>query len=232
MTDKLRKTLAFLDERFPLSRCSLNYGKDYELLIAVMLSAQTSDKAVNEATADLFADFPTLSDIADADVTDIERDVARLGLGPTKARRVKAIAAALLERFNGAVPKDRDLLVTLPGVGIKTANCVLAELYGKPLLAVDTHVQRIARRIGLARTKDDVIAIERKLEKGIPPERLIRANHQLIDFGRAICKAQHPLCEICPLREICGDYRKRMRASKSRVPRRSAGNRGAAGRSA
>lgn len=203
MTKDLSPIFSYLDKTFPDAKCALNYSKDYELLIAVMLSAQTTDNAVNKATNVLFKRYPTLEELANADIKDIENIISFLGMYKNKAKNVKGIATRLLSEQNGKVPNNPEYLVTLPGVGNKTKNCVLAELFNEPLLAVDTHVQRISKRLNLVKEKDSVETMEKKLVKLIPSNRLIKTNHQIIWFGRTICKAQSPLCDKCEIREFC-----------------------------
>ena len=195
--------LSYLDEKYPNAYCELKYTKDYELLIAVMLSAQTTDKSVNEATAILFKKYPTCEELANANLYDVERIISHLGMYQVKAKNVIKIAQRLLQDYKGHVPNDPEALLSLPGVGNKTKNCVLAELYNEPLLAVDTHMQRFAKRMGIANEKDSVEVIEQKYLKFIPKERIVKTNHQIIWFGRYFCKAISPDCEHCKLREIC-----------------------------
>ena len=195
--------LNYLDELYPDAHCELNYSNNHELLIAIMLSAQTTDKAVNKATAILFKHFPTLFDLKTASLEDIEKDIAFLGMYHNKAKHIKEIATELVDKYDGKVPHDANALTSLSGVGNKTKNCYLAEAYNEPFLAVDTHVQRISKRLGLAKEKDNVDVIEKKLLKFIPCERLIKTNHQIIWFGRYKCKAVNPICEDCKLKEIC-----------------------------
>ena len=203
MTNKLNDIFSYLDQEFPNAKCALNYSKDYELLIAVMLSAQTTDNAVNKATAVLFSKYPSLEDLADAKLEDVESIISFLGMYMNKAKHVIGISQALLEDCGGKVPNNPEYLVTLPGVGNKTKNCVLAELYNVPLLAVDTHVQRISKRLSLVKPNDSVEVMEKKLVKQIPAERLIKTNHQLIWFGRTICKAKNPACDKCRISCYC-----------------------------
>ena len=207
MINKIDQILNFLDKTFPNAKCALEYTKDYELLIAVMLSAQTTDAAVNKATKVLFSRLPDLYSIKNADISEIEDCIKFLGLYKNKAKNVQGIATRLLDDCSGKVPNDPEYLVTLPGVGNKTKNCVLAELYNEPLLAVDTHVQRISKRLKLVKANDDVSTIERKLVKIIPSDRLVKTGHEIIWFGRTICKAQHPLCEKCELHDLCNEYK-------------------------
>lgn len=201
--EKIEIIIPYLDKTFPDAKCALNYSKDYELLIAVMLSAQTTDNQVNKATAKLFSDFPSLKDLSEASLEDIGKDIAFLGMYRNKAKNVKGIATRLLNEKGGIVPNDPDYLVTLPGVGNKTRNCVLAELYAEPRLALDTHVQRIIKRWKLVKESDSLEVMEEKLMKLLPKEKRIKLNHQIIWFGRTICKAQNPQCEHCGLRDIC-----------------------------
>lgn len=203
MKEKIQKISLYLDELYPNPRCELNYTKDYELLLAVMLSAQTTDKRVNQVTAILFQKYPTLHDLKEANLKDIEQIIKPIGTYTKKAKNVKEIASRLLLEQNGIVPNHRDYLETLPGVGRKTTNVVLSNLYNEACIAVDTHVTRVSIRLGLARKTDDVRTIENKLTKKFPKEALGRLHHQLVLFGRYHCKARNPECQNCKLYEIC-----------------------------
>ncbi len=203
MKEKIQKISLYLDELYPNPRCELNYTKDYELLLAVMLSAQTTDKRVNQVTAILFQKYPTLHDLKEANLKDIEQIIKPIGTYTKKAKNVKEIASRLLLEQNGIVPNHRDYLETLPGVGRKTTNVVLSNLYNEACIAVDTHVTRVSIRLGLARKTDDVRTIENKLTKKFPKETLGRLHHQLVLFGRYHCKARNPECQNCKLYEIC-----------------------------
>lgn len=194
---------AFFDELFPNAGCELNYHKDYELVLAVMLSAQTTDKSVNQVTALLFSHFPSLESLANAPILAIEKDIHSIGLFKHKAANVKAIAQKLISDFSGIVPSDKEALLTLPGVGTKTANVIRAELFKIPEIAVDTHVERVSKRLGFASTKDNVAMVEAKLRKAVPVSRYIKTHHQMIHFGRYFCKAAKPNCRECHLREYC-----------------------------
>ena len=194
---------SYLDELYSDAHCELVYHNDYQLLIAIMLSAQTTDKAVNKATAILFDKYKTLEELKNADIKDIEKCISFLGMYKNKAKNIKGIATKLVDEFNGLVPQDGDILVTFPGVGNKTKNCFLAEMYHVPLLAVDTHVQRISKRLGICKENDSVEVMEKKLIKYIPQERLIKTNHQIIWFGRYFCNAVKPNCEQCKLKASC-----------------------------
>ena len=202
MIDK-NNLFSFLDEYYPDAKCSLNYHKDYELLIAIMLSAQTTDVSVNKVTSVLFSLYKTLEELNNANIYDIEKNISSLGLAITKSKNIKGISEALVTKYHSEVPVDENALLSLPGVGNKTKNCFLAEWANLPFLAVDTHVNRIAKRLGIAQNSDDIKTVEAKLLKFIPKERIIKANHQLIEFGRTICLARFPKCEKCLLAKNC-----------------------------
>ncbi len=197
----------YLDELFLKPRCELDYTKDYELLIAVLLSAQTTDIRVNSVTPELFAKYPSLEALAEADLADLERIIRPIGTYSRKAKFLKEMATKLKEI--GYVPEDRKYLESLPGVGRKTTNVVLSNLYNYPAIAVDTHVARVSKRLAIAKEKDDVLTIERKLEKFFPKEEWTKRHHQLVLFGRYHCKAIKPQCETCKLQSICKYYKKK-----------------------
>ena len=194
---------SYLDEKYPDAHCELKYSKDYELLIAVMLSAQTTDKSVNEATAILFSKYKTVEELAKADIGDVAFIIRHLGMYQVKARNVVGIAKILVEKYGGKVPNNPEALLEMPGVGNKTKNCVLAELYNEPLLAIDTHMQRVGKRLGIADEKDSVEKIEQKYMAFLPKDRVVKSNHQIIWFGRYFCKALSPQCSLCKLRKYC-----------------------------
>lgn len=199
----------YLEEILPNAKCELNYTKDYELLLAVMLSAQTTDKRVNMVTPVLFDKYPTLEALRDADINDIMNIIRPIGTFHKKALNIQSIADTLLKETGGIVPYDRAFLESLNGVGRKTANVVLSNLYNEPVIAVDTHVSRVSKRLGLAKENDDVLVIEKKLTKRIPREKLNKMHHQLVLFGRYYCKAINPLCMECKLKDKCKYYKKR-----------------------
>lgn len=203
----MNKILSYLDELFPNPKCELNYTKDYELLIAVMLSAQTTDKKVNKVTEILFKKYPTINDLKDAKITDIEDIIKEIGTYHKKAKFVKEIAQILYNN-NEIIPKDRTFIEKLPGVGHKTANVFLSEIYNEPCIAVDTHVARVSKRLHLANSHDDVVKIEKKLMKKIPKDRWSKTHHQLVLFGRYHCKAINPNCTNCKLYDICIEKKK------------------------
>lgn len=199
----MQEIFDYLDALIPNPKCELNFNCDYELLIAVVLSAQTTDKRVNEVTKVLFTKYPTLEDINKADISSIKEIIKSIGTFNKKAVFVKEIAKTLLEKYNGVVPRTHEELEAIPGVGHKSANVVLGVLYNIPTFAVDTHVERVSKRLGLASAKDDVIQVEKKLMKKVPKDRWIRTHHQFILFGRYYCKAVKPSCDNCKLKDIC-----------------------------
>ena len=203
MKTNIKPLLDYLDEILPTAKCELLYSKDYELVIAVMLSAQTTDKSVNAVTPILFKKYPTLDALYDAPLEDIEEIIKPIGLYKNKAKNLKGIVKDLKERFNGVVPSDKEQLMTLPGVGNKTAGVIRAEIFQIPDLPVDTHILRISKRLNLAKKDDEPIDVERKLKKIIPEERWIKSHHQLIHFGRYYCIARSPKCENCKISDMC-----------------------------
>ena len=197
-----------LDKMYPSARCELNYNKDYELLIATVLSAQCTDKRVNEVTKILFNKYD-LDKLSKANIKDIEDIIRPCGSQYKKSKYIIDIAKSLIDNYNGIVPNDRDYLESLPGVGRKTTNVVLSNLYDIPAIAVDTHVSRVSKRLKLAKTSDDVLTIEKKLMKKIPKDKWSRSHHQLVLFGRYICKAKNPLCDKCLFYDECNSKDKR-----------------------
>ena len=208
MKTNITPLLSYLDELFPNAKCELFYTKDYELVIAVMLSAQTTDKSVNAVTSVLFNKYQSLDSLNEAPLEDIENIIKQIGLYKNKAKNLKGIVKDLIERFNYQVPSDKDLLMTLPGVGNKTAGVIRAEIFKIPDLPVDTHILRIAKRLKLAKKDDEPIDVEHKLKKLIPEERWIKSHHQLIHFGRYFCTARSPMCEKCKISDICMNNKK------------------------
>ena len=189
----------------PDAKCELKHENPWQLLIAVMMSAQTTDKSVNAITEHLFQKYQSVEDFANADLKELENDIRKIGLYRNKAKNIIGICQALIRDFNGEVPKTHKELETLPGVGRKTANVVLSVAFEQPALAVDTHVERVSKRLKLAKKDDTVLEVEKKLCKAIPRQRWIKTHHQLIFFGRYFCKATSPMCLECPLFDICSD---------------------------
>lgn len=195
--------LNYFDRLFPNPKCELNYNKDYELLIATVLSAQTTDKRVNKVTSILFNKYPNLLSLSKADIKDIEDIIREIGTYKRKSIYVIEIAKKLINDGYNYVPNNRKYIESLPGVGHKTANVFLSNIYNEPAIAVDTHVSRVSKRLGIAKKDDDVLKIEKKLEKKLPKERWSKTHHQLVLFGRYYCKAIKPNCDNCEIKSYC-----------------------------
>lgn len=200
----------YLDELFPNPKCELNYNNDYELLIAIVLSAQSTDKRVNTVTPIIFNRYNSLKALKKASIEDLENIIRPVGSFRRKASYIKDIAIILDEEYNGVVPMDRDLLIRLPGVGRKTANVFLSEFYNIPAIAVDTHVERVSKRLKLSSRNDDVLKIEKNLEKYFSKDVWAKRHLQLVLFGRYFCKAIKPECRDCKLKDICIEKNKRV----------------------
>lgn len=199
-TDEILDILA---DMFPDAHCELTHRNPFELLVAVVLSAQTTDVAVNKITPALFEAFPTPQAMVDADLKDIETKIKKIGLYRTKARSVQALSQSLLDNFDGIVPSSMRDLTTLAGVGRKTANVVRSVCFDIPSIAVDTHVDRISKRLGLAKVQDSVEAVEIKLKRKLKRERWNHAHHLFIFFGRYHCMSRNPQCDGCPFLSFC-----------------------------
>ena len=202
-----------LKEKYPSAECSLEYSEPYELLIATRLSAQCTDARVNIVTRDLFAKYPTLQSFADADISELEEIVRPCGFYREKAKSIKNMAAMIISEFDGQVPDTMEKLTSLPGVGRKTANLILGDVYGKPAVVTDTHCIRITGRLGLTENTEPY-KVEKDLVKIIPPEEGSDLCHRLVFFGREICKARKPLCGECCLNYICTYYQKECEEKK------------------
>ena len=200
----------YLDLLFPDPKCELIYKTDYELLIAIVLSAQSTDKRVNTVTPIIFSKYNSLKALKEARLEDLESIIRPVGSFRKKASYIKNIATILDESYNGIVPKDREELIKMPGVGRKTANVFLSEFYNYPAIAVDTHVERVSKRLKLASKNDDVLKIEKKLEKVFNKEDWAKRHLQLVLFGRYFCKAIKPECMNCKLKDICIEKNKRV----------------------
>ncbi len=201
-TDLIPNVMEELEAMHPEAACALDHRSNYELLISVVLSAQTTDVSVNKVTPALFEKYPTPYDLAQADPWDVAEIIKTIGLYKNKSVNIVKLAGKLTEDFEGEVPADFDKLVSLPGVGRKTANVIMAEAFGEPAIAVDTHVFRVSNRIGLTDAKD-VDNTEEQLKKRLPKKQWIRAHHLLIFHGRKICHARKADCNSCGLNEIC-----------------------------
>ena len=206
MEEKVRSILAILNARSPDALCALHYGKDYELMIAVRLSAQCTDARVNLITPALFEAYPTLEAMAAADITDVENYVRSCGFYKHKARDIVLACQMLISDYNGKVPGTMEELLRLPGVGRKTANLLLGDLYGTPGSVVcDTHCIRICGRLGLSQGKDPE-KVEQQLRKILPPEESNDFCHRIVLFGRDCCTARNPKCGECPLSMFCKEF--------------------------
>ncbi len=199
---EVNEILDKLEAQYPDADCALEHGSVFQLLVAVVLSAQTTDKSVNVVTKDLFAKYPDAYALAEASQEDVAEMIKRIGMYKTKSKNILALAKMLVEKYDGQVPEDYDRLIELPGVGRKTANVVLAVGFGHQRIAVDTHVFRVTNRIGLVEEKD-VLKTELALMEVLPENRWSRAHHSFIFHGRYCCHARKPECENCVIGYIC-----------------------------
>jgi endonuclease III len=199
---RARKILRALERTYPDAKIALNFTSPFELLVATILSAQCTDERVNVVTPGLFGRYPTARHLADADPSRLEDQIRSTGFFRAKTRSLLGMARAVLERHGGEVPRSREALTALPGVGLKTANVVIGNAFGGDALAVDTHVFRVSQRLGLARS-DDPDEIHDQLVAVLPRERLTQATHLLIVHGRRTCTARKPACPMCPVRALC-----------------------------
>ena len=196
------EVLEILEKTYPDASCELNHRTPYQLLAAVMLSAQTTDKRVNQVSEELFLRYPDAAAMTRADSTELERILKPIGMYKTKTEKLLKLSRMLMEKYNGEVPEDQDLLEELPGIGRKSANVVMADAFGCQRIAVDTHVFRVSNRIGLVSEKD-VLHTEQALMEVLPENQWTKSHHRLIWHGRRVCKARSPECAVCPLRKIC-----------------------------
>ncbi len=193
----------YLDELFPDPKCELIYFNDYSLLMAIVLSAQCTDKRVNSVTPLIFDRYKSLGELKNADLGELESIIRPVGSFRKKASYIKNIATLLVDKYDGVVPRDRKILESFPGVGRKTVNVFLGELYNEPAIAVDTHVERVSKRLRLAYLNDDVYKVEQKLMKKFPKDKWARLHLQMVLFGRYYCKAVKPECCNCKLKDMC-----------------------------
>jgi endonuclease III len=206
--------LSEMEQMFPDAHCELNHRNPFDLVIAVLLSAQCTDVLVNKVTKTLFEKYKEPEDYLQVTLEELQQDIRSIGLYRNKAKNIRSLCEILLEQHGGEVPQSRDELVKLPGVGRKTANVVVSVAFGEPALAVDTHVERVSKRLAICRWKDSVLEVEKTLMRKIPREKWTDTHHRLIFFGRYHCKAQSPQCEICPLLDLCREGKKRMKRKK------------------
>lgn len=212
---EIRYCLDTIGEMFPEAHCELVHENPFELVIAVALSAQCTDVLVNKVTRNLFKKYKTPEDYLQVSLEDLQQDIRSIGLYRNKAKNIQKLCRMLIDEYNGTVPKTRDELVELPGVGRKTANVVMSVAFGVPAIAVDTHVERVSKRLAFCRWKDSVLEVEKTLMRKVPEEEWSVTHHRLIFFGRYHCKAQNPQCPECPLLEMCREGKKRMKAAQA-----------------
>lgn len=208
---RFRPILDTIAKMFPNAHCELRHSNPFELVIAVLLSAQCTDETVNKVTEHLFQKYKKPVDYITVPLEELEQDIKRIGLFRNKAKHIQQLCHILLERYDGEVPKEHSELIKLPGVGRKTANVVVSNAFGTPAIAVDTHVERVSKRLGVAKTDDSVLQVEQKLMKVVPREEWTETHHRLIFFGRYHCKAQNPLCERCPFLDHCKTGKSRLK---------------------
>ncbi len=204
---RIETILSELQRMYPNAECELNHTNGFELLLAVMLSAQTTDKSVNKITESLFQKYKTPQDYLDVDISELEQDIRRIGLYKNKAKNIQKISQMILDDFNGNVPSSQVELERLPGVGRKTANVVLSVWFHVPRIAVDTHVDRVSKRLKLAYQNDSVVKVEEKLMRKIPKDKWSDTHHKMIFFGRYHCTSRNPKCQECNLTELCRYYK-------------------------
>jgi endonuclease-3 len=212
--EKTMEALSRMYDMFPDAVGELHSDSPFQLLIAVILSAQATDVSVNKATPALFKAYPTPEALAQAPIEDIIEKIKMIGLYRNKAKNIKACAQMLLDNYDGVVPHSREELIKLPGVGRKTANVVLGDAFGVPAIAVDTHVERVTKRLRICKLNASVTEVEATLMRKIPKDLWVKSHHTLIFFGRYHCTARSPKCEICPLLDMCQEGKDRLKAAR------------------
>lgn len=208
---QIRYCLDIFESMYPEAECELNHTNPFELLVAVVLSAQATDALVNKVTPDLFAKYKSPEDYVNVPLEELQNDIKRIGLFRNKAKNIKKLSETLLEKYDGEVPPTKEQLESLAGVGRKTANVVASVAFDEPAIAVDTHVERVSKRLGICRWKDSVLEVEKTLMRKVPVEEWSVTHHRMIFFGRYHCKAQRPNCEECSLLSLCREGQKRMK---------------------
>ena len=208
---QIRYCLDIMKEMFPEAECELNHKNPFELVITVLLSAQCTDVLVNKVTQELFKKYQTPEDYLAVSLEELESDIRSIGLYRSKAKNIKKLCRSILEEFNGEVPQTVKELETLAGVGRKTANVVASVAFGVPAIAVDTHVERVSKRLAICRWKDSVNEVEETLKRKIPEDEWSDTHHRMIFFGRYHCKARSPECPNCPLLDLCREGKKQMK---------------------
>lgn len=208
---QMRTILDIMGDMFPEAECELTHDNPFELVIAVLLSAQCTDVLVNKVTTDLFKKYKTPNDYLAVEIDELQNDIRSIGLYRNKAINIQKLCQKLLDDHGGEVPQTRAELEELAGVGRKTANVVMSVAFKEPAIAVDTHVERVSKRLGICLWKDSVLEVERKLMKRVPKDEWSDTHHRMIFFGRYHCKARNPGCSECPLLELCREGKKRMK---------------------
>lgn len=208
---QIRECLDTMGKMFPDAECELVHDNPFELVIAVLLSAQCTDALVNKVTKNLFKKYKRPEDYLNVSLEELESDIRSIGLYRSKAKNIRKLCHMLLEEYNGEVPQTIEELEKLAGVGRKTANVVASVAFGVPAIAVDTHVERVSKRLGICRWKDSVLEVEKTLMRKVPKEEWSVTHHRMIFFGRYHCKARNPECPECPLLHLCREGQKRMR---------------------
>ena len=214
--ERYRHFVEYFSKNQPEAVTELHYNSPYQLLVAVILSAQCTDKRINQVTPALFQRFPDAAALAASNPEEIFTYIRSVSYPNNKAKHLAGMAKMLTEVFNGEVPSDLNDLQKLPGVGRKTANVIASVVFDAPAIAVDTHVERVSKRLGLAKADDSVLEVEKKLMKLVPREHWTDTHHRLIFFGRYHCKAQNPNCTVCPLLDVCKEGKQRMKPAVNR----------------
>jgi len=208
---QIRYCLDQMEQMFPDAECELVHDNPFELVIAVLLSAQCTDVLVNKVTKSLFEKYKTPEDYLAVSVEELQQDIRSIGLYKNKAKNIQKLCRSLIDEYDGIVPETREELTSLAGVGRKTANVVMSVAFGEPAIAVDTHIERVSKRLGICRWKDSVLEVEKTLMRKVPKEEWSATHHRMIFFGRYHCKARNPNCSECPLLDICREGQKRMK---------------------
>ncbi|MFC3038902.1 endonuclease III [Virgibacillus xinjiangensis] len=211
---QIRYCLDTMKKMFPEAKGELNHSNPFELVIAVLLSAQCTDALVNRVTEDLFKKYKTPEDYLSVSLEELQQDIRSIGLYRTKAKNIRKLCQVLLDDYNGEVPRTKAELMKLAGVGRKTANVVASIAFNEPAIAVDTHVERVSKRLGICRWKDSVTEVEETLMIKVPREEWSETHHRMIFFGRYHCKARNPNCPECPLLDLCREGKKRMKRAE------------------
>ncbi|NAO99786.1 endonuclease III [Halomonas sp. MG34] len=211
---QIRFCLDEITKMFPDAECELKHANPFELVIAVLLSAQCTDVLVNKVTAELFKKYKTPEDYFAVSLEELQQDIRSIGLYRNKAKNIRKLCEVLIENYGGEVPRTKAELEKLAGVGRKTANVVASVAFNEPAIAVDTHVERVSKRLGICRWKDSVVQVEETLMRKVPIKEWSDTHHRLIFFGRYHCKARNPECPTCPLLDLCREGQKRMKKEK------------------